>query len=250
MGKTGLHPGAVVEVAMPGSASGFLAVSGCHVGAWDIAHADDHAERKDRMRGSRPIFTSSRAVEDLQHLRLMALLGELVRDKGIMKAAKALDVDHRTLTSSMENGNLSKRMRAALEKALLEGGGTPAAEQRERNDELEARLDTMQGQLKELKEELRVLNRLEARLEKTEGKVKEMRGDHRAGLKALRMSLDGVRKYYGAQRRLTEERLLALEAGRDYAEAWNSARDGGPGTPPARVPMDSLEGLPHAETAN
>ena len=247
MGETRLHPGAVVEVAMPGSASGFRSVSGWHAGTWDIAHADDYGERKDRMRDSRPIFTSSKAVEDLQHMRLMALLGELVRDKGIMKAAKALDVDHRTLTSSMENGNLSKRMRAALGKALLEGGGTPAAEQRERNDKLEARLDTMQGQLKVLKEELRgglrILSRLETRLEKTEGKVREMQGDYRAGLKALRMSLDGVRKYYGVQRRLTEERLLALEAGSDYAEAWDSAGDGNVGI---AVPLDSDEraGIP------
>ena len=191
-------------------------------------------EKKDRMRDSRPIFTSSRAVEDMQHMRLMALLGELVRDKGVMKAAKALDVDHRTLTGSLERARLSKRMRAALERALLEGGGTPAAEQRARNDKLESRLDKVQGQLRELREELRgglrVLHRLEVRLHKTEGKVKEMHGNHQAGLKALRMSLDGVRKYYGVQRRLTEERLLALEAGSDYAEAWDSASDESGGT--------------------
>ena len=179
------------------------------------------------MRGSRPIFTSSRAVEDLQHLRLMALLGELVRDKGVMKAAKALDVDHRTLTGSLERARLSKRMRAALEKALLEGGGTPAAEQRARNDKLEARLDTMQGQLKELKEELRVLNKLEGRLDKLEGQVKEIRETLPSDLKRLRMSLDGVRKYYGVQRRLIEQRLLALEAGRDGVESRSLVGDGG-----------------------
>ena len=217
------------------------------------AHVDDYVERKDRMRDSRPIFTSSKAVEDLQHMRLMALLGELVRAKGVMKAAQALDVDHRTLTSSLQRQRLSKRMRAALEKALLEGGGTPAAKQRELNDKLEARLDGLQGQLKELKEELRgglrVLHRLEARLDKTEGKVREMQGDHRAGLKALRMSLDGVREYYGVQRRLTEERLLALEAGRDYAEAWASVGDesGGPGSrgvaPSVGVPEDLTDSV-------
>ena len=162
-------------------------------------------------------------------MRLMALLGELVRDKGVMKAAKALDVDHRTLTGSLERARLSKRMRAALERALLEGGGTPAAEQRARNDKLESRLDRMQGQLRELREELRsglrVLHRLEARLNKTEGKVKEMQGDHRAGLKGLRMSLDGVRKNYGVQWRLIEQRLLALEAGGGGAETRASAAD-------------------------
>ena len=33
------------------------------------------------------------------------------------------------------------------------------------------------------------------------------------------MSLDGVRKYYGVQRRLIEQRLLALEAGVDGVDA-------------------------------
>ena len=50
----------------------------------------------ERSRSSRRV----RSVEDLQHMRLMALLGELVRDKGVMKAAESLDVDHRTLTSA------------------------------------------------------------------------------------------------------------------------------------------------------
>ena len=178
---------------------------------------DDYVERKGRMGNARPIFTTSRAVEDMQHMRLMALLGELVRDKGVMKAAKALDVDHRTLTGSLERARLSKRMRLALERALLEGGGTPAAEQRARNDRMEARLDRMQTQHKELRDELRgglkELSKLSSRLEKLEGQVKEIREDRRAGLKVLRMSLDGVRKYYGVQCRLLEQRLLALEAG-------------------------------------
>ena len=166
-------------------------------------------------------------------MRLMALLGELVRDKGVMKAAKALDVDHRTLTGSLERARLSKRMRAALEKALLEGGGTPAAEQRARNDKLEARLDELQAQQKELRDELRGglkgLSKLSSRLEKLEGQVKEMGEDRRAGLKVLRMSLDGVRKYYGVQCRLLEQRLLALEAGSEGAESGASAGDGNEG---------------------
>ena len=61
---------------------------------------------------------------------------ELARDKGVKEAAQALGVDHRTLVSSLESGKLTRRMRVALGKALLEGGGSPAAEQRERNDAL------------------------------------------------------------------------------------------------------------------
>ena len=37
------------------------------------------------------------------------------------------------------------------------------------------------------------------------------------------MSLDGVRKYYEAQRGLIDQRLVALEAGRDGGETGSSA---------------------------
>ena len=77
---------------------------------------------------------------------------------------------------------------------LQHGVGSAADRQRERSDKLEA-------QLKEMKENLR------------------------SGLKGLRMSLDGVRKYYAARRRLIEQRLLAVEAGRDGTESGTSIAD-------------------------
>ena len=94
----------------------------------------------------------------------------------------------------------------------------------------------MEGQLKELKGNLRTglktLNRLGPRLDKTEGQLKELKGGRRRGLKGLRMSLDGVRKYYGVQRRLVEQRLVALEVRRDGTETEAPAGDGSgyPGT--------------------
>ena len=97
------------------------------------------------MKSREPVFEKSRSVEDVHHLRLMALLRELVRNKGVMKATQALSVDYRTLTNSLKDGTLSRRMRQALEKALLEGGGSPAAEQRERNDGLEEELKESEG---------------------------------------------------------------------------------------------------------
>lgn len=102
------------------------------------------------MSSREPVFEKSRSVQDMHHMRLMALLSELVRDKGLMKAAEALDVDHRTLAASMERGRLSRRMRNALEKALLEGGGSPAVEQRERNDALEDRVQEVEGKVESL----------------------------------------------------------------------------------------------------
>ena len=69
------------------------------------------------------------------------------------------------------------------------------------------------------------MNRLEVRLDKTAGKVKEMEGNRRTGLKGLRMSLNGVKNYYAWQRRLIDQRLLALEAARDGTETGTPAGD-------------------------
>ena len=131
-----------------------------------------------------PVFEKSRSIEDLQHLRLMALLEEMVRDKGIMRAAQELNVDHRTLTSGLATGRLSRRLRGALEKALLEGGGSPATEQRQRNDELAGRVEVLEKGVETLgqglaavqdevmalrNEQGRALQRLASRLAKVEG---------------------------------------------------------------------------------
>ena len=63
----------------------------------------------------------SRSVEDLHHLRLMALLDELVQDKGVTRAARELGVNYRTISGSLESGRLSRRMRTALSQALRAG---------------------------------------------------------------------------------------------------------------------------------
>ena len=150
------------------------------------------------MSTSGPVFEKSRSVEDLQHMRLMALLGELVRDKGVMKAAESLEVDHRTLNSSMESGRLSRRMRVALEKALLEGGGSPAAEQRERNDGLKGLVKEMDGKVDALGKDLA-----------------SVQGD----VKALRGELGAV-----------ERRVTQLESGRGaQGDAGASSAAGEPG---------------------
>ena len=58
-----------------------------------------------------------------------------------------------------------------------------------------------------------------------EGRVKDLREHLPSGLKRLKMSLDGVRKYYGVQRRLIEQRLLVLEASRGGMETGADAED-------------------------
>ena len=144
------------------------------------------------MSSREPVFEKSRAVEDMQHMRLMALLGELVRDKGVMKASESLGVDHRTLTSSLESGNLSRRMRVALEKALLEGGGSPAVEQRARNDALEGRLDNVEGTVESLGKDLH------KGLAAVQGDVKALRGDL-GGVERRVTQLESGRPGEGAQ---------------------------------------------------
>ena len=131
------------------------------------------------MKAREPIFEKSRSVEDLERMRLMALLRELARGKGVKEAAQALGVDHRTLISSLESGKLTRRMRVALGKALLEGGGSPAAEQRERNDALEGRLKEVEGRVEALGKDM---NR---GLAAVQGEVKALRGERAQEMRRL-----------------------------------------------------------------
>ncbi len=137
------------------------------------------------MKSREPVFEKSRSVEDVHHLRLMALLRELVRNKGVMKATQELNVDYRTLTNSLKDGRLSRRMRQALEKALLEGGGSPAAEQRERNDGLEEELKEVKGQVEAVgKEAARAVAAVR-------GEVKAL-GDRQAGFERRLSQVEGT----------------------------------------------------------
>ena len=154
----------------------------------------------------------SRDVENMYHMRLMALLQELVRKKGYKGAARVLEIDPRTVTDSAKSGQLTHRVREALERALQEGVGSAAERQRRRNEMLERHLKELQ---EELRGGIREMNKLSSRLVKLEGQVKEIRETLPYDLKRLRMSLDGVRKYYGVQRRLIDRRLSVLEAGGD-----------------------------------
>ena len=100
--------------------------------------------------------------------RLMALLRDLVREKGRARTAEALAVDPRTLATCLKRGKPSRLMRAALERKLspgLEEKDDTAAQQRE------ARVlsETVAGELKALREEqAEALVQLEQRLEQLE----------------------------------------------------------------------------------
>ena len=114
---------------------------------------------------------SSKDVENVYHMRLMALLQELVRDKGYKGAARVLEIDPQTVTDSAKTGQLTRRVRQALERALQEGVGSAAERQRRRNEELEGWLQAVEEGHEELGKEVR------RRLSGIEGEVAALRRD-------------------------------------------------------------------------
>ena len=74
-------------------------------------------------------------VENVYHMRLMALLKELVRDKGYKSAARVLELDQRTVAESAKTG-AAVPAGASGPGACVAGGrrfccGTSAGAQRE-----------------------------------------------------------------------------------------------------------------------
>ena len=85
----------------------------------------------------------------------MVLLKELVRDNGYKGAGKILEIDQRTVAESAKTGQLTRRIRSALERALQEGVGSAAEKQRRRNEELEERFGRLEGEVDALGKEAR-----------------------------------------------------------------------------------------------
>ena len=131
----------------------------------------------------------SRDVENVYHMRLMALLKELVRDKGFKGAARVLELDQRTVAESAKTGQLSRRVRQALERALQEGVGSAAARQRERNDKLEERVEALEKGHEALEKGHEALEKghdslgkeVRSRVAAVEGRVEALRRDGAQG---------------------------------------------------------------------
>ena len=118
---------------------------------------------------------SSGDVENVYHMRLMTLLQELVREKGYKGAARVLEIDHRTVAVCSKTGQMSRRARQALERALQEGVGSAAVRQRERNDGLEERVGRLEKGSESFGKEVR------KRLAAVEGGIASLRRDKAQG---------------------------------------------------------------------
>ena len=145
------------------------------------------------MNGAELYPESSRSLESLRQMRLLALLRDMVDDGGKVKAAKALGVNYRTVSKAVRSGTLTDRMADALERHLLLGGGSAAAQQRERVAALEQRLDATE---------------------------KELRG----GLEAVVGEVKALREEHARSMRHVERWLVRLEAGRSGAETPSPTR--------------------------
>ena len=143
---------------------------------------------------------SSRSVESLREVRLMALLRDVVAEQGKVKAADTLGVSFRTLSRAEDTGRLTPRLADALESHLVQGGGTAAAQQRRQVEELSARLAALEKALPD-------------------------------GLAALHQEGETAREVLAGALAELQRRVAALETG--ASGVVSSAASGGPaGTPP------------------
>ena len=134
------------------------------------------------MNGAELYPGSSRSLDSLRHMRLLALLRDMIDDGGKVKAAKALGVNYRTVSKAVGSGTLTDRMSDALERHLLLGGGSAAAQQRDRVDALVERVSALERELR-------------GGLEAVVGEVKAFREEHARSMRHV------------------ERRLVRLEAG-------------------------------------
>ena len=137
------------------------------------------------MKSTEHGIEESKAVENMYHMRLMALLQEQVRKRGTKGAARVLEIDPKTVAESIRTGRLSRRTRDALERALQEGIGSAAERQRERNEKLEARVDALEKGQDSMGKDLR------RRIASVEGDLASLRRDDGQAAEPGRADADG-----------------------------------------------------------
>ncbi len=87
------------------------------------------------------------SIESLRELRLRALLNDLVKDLGPVKAAEELGIDRKTLWRSEGAGQMSPRLAEALDRMLLQRAVAAMEEDRETVRALAERVGELERQL-------------------------------------------------------------------------------------------------------
>ena len=179
------------------------------------------------MKATEHGIEESRDVENVYHLRLMTLLQELVRERGYKGAARVLEIDPQTVTECAKTGQLSRRVRQALERALQEGVGSAAALQRERNDRLEARVEALEKGHEALEKERDELDKeMRRRVAAIEGAIEALRRDAAqggTGQPESGASSRGVRPPSRPSRRREYPDLVTRDPASDDAEVFGDA---------------------------
>ena len=139
------------------------------------------------MNGAELYPGSSRSLDSLRHMRLLALLRDMIEAEGKVQTAAALGVNYRTVSKAVGSGTLTDRMSDALERHLLLGGGSAAAQQQDRVDALVERVSALER-------------------------------ERRGGLEAVGGEVKAFREEHARSMRHVERRLVRLEAGRSESE--------------------------------
>ncbi|MDE2752511.1 MAG: hypothetical protein OXI83_08055 [Gemmatimonadota bacterium] len=154
------------------------------------------------MESSERVVSDGADDEEQHSLRLRALLHELVRKKGRVQAARELGLDPRTVGACMDGEGMSWRVREALERALQGGVGSAAEREQRLNQDLERRVEELEG--------------WRAALEKELG----------GGLEAVAGEVEGLREECTRNSGQVERQLGRVEAHRGVngeQEDWNEA---------------------------
>ena len=157
----------------------------------------------------------SRSLENLRHMRLMALLRDMIDTEGGEKAAAALGVSYRTVSRTIESDRLTERMSAVLERHLLLGGGSAAAQQ-------SACIEALEEQVEALEEKLG-------------SGLEDLRG-------VIEKGIAGLRDEQAQGMRQLERRLAKVEAGQGTQDSVEESRDAvdNPAVKPAWRPYRDL----------
>ena len=156
----------------------------------------------------------SRSLENLRHMRLMALLRDMIDAEGGEKAAQALGVSYRTVSRTIESDRLTGRMSAVLERHLLLGGSSAAAQQQKSIKALEKRVGELEEGLGSGLEELRGV---------FEKGIAGLRDEQAQGLRQLERRLAKVEDGRGTQDSADETRDAVEKTA--VKPAWRPYRD-------------------------